>query len=55
MASMLVNPKSARKCCKGCSSEYGERAHGKGKQEFKRIIRHRDKQNFKREVIRNEF
>ena len=46
---MLVNSKSARKCCKGCDADYGHSDNSKAKKSLKRTIRRRETRDWKRE------
>lgn len=47
---MLVNIKSAKKCCGGCDADYGKSNNRKAKQKLKRAIRHREKRNVSKEI-----
>lgn len=47
---MLVNNRSAQKCCKGCFPDYGKSNNRKAKQTLKRTIRRRESRELKKEV-----
>jgi hypothetical protein len=47
---MLVNNRSAKKCCKGCDPDYGKSDNRKAKQKLKRAIRHRENRDAKNEI-----
>lgn len=47
---MLVNNRSAKKCCAGCFPEYGKSSNRKAKQKLKRTIRRRENRNAKNEI-----
>lgn len=50
MGKMLVNSRSARRCCKGCDADYGHSNVAKEKAKLKRTLRRREKQ-----ALRQEF
>jgi hypothetical protein len=48
---MLVNRRSANKCCSFCDSDYGKSPNRKAKQKLKRTIRRRDKRTWMKEEV----
>lgn len=48
---MLVNNRSAKKCCAGCFPEYGKSDNRKAKQKLKRTIRRRENRDAKKEIF----
>lgn len=46
---MLVNARSARKCCGECDNDFGRSTNSKAKAKLKRSIRRREKQNLRKE------
>lgn len=46
---MLVNSRTAKKCCKNCDVDYGHSSNGKAKTKLRRTIRRRQKQALKTE------
>ena len=46
--SMLVNAVAAKRCCRYCDVDYGKASNGKAKEKFKRTLRRREKQAFKK-------
>ena len=50
---MLVNPRSAQRCCKYCDTDYGPNKGSRSNKErnkFRRTIKRRDRQAWKREI-----
>lgn len=50
MSKMLVNSRSSQKCCKEEYVEYGKSNNGKAKDKFRRTLKRRDRQNWKKEI-----
>jgi hypothetical protein len=47
---MMVNAKSARRCCKDCDVDYGHSNNHKAKTKLKRTVRRREKQALRKEL-----
>lgn len=46
---MLVNSRSAHKCCKDCDVDYGHSQNRKAKTKLKRSIRRREKTEWRKD------
>lgn len=47
---MLVNVRSAKKCCAECDGDFGHSANAKQKTNLKRKIRRQEKQSLRKEL-----
>lgn len=46
---MLVNSRSARKCCSDCDSDFGKSRDAKGKAALKRTVRRRENREWRKD------